>query len=150
VTYTILNTGNAALTAQQAVAITGPFGWLRSESDVLAASPELLPGERWTVTAPIAGVVPALRLSADVTVTPVVTDASGSTSALGAVHAAGQGWAVPWTLLVILVLLVAAAILVPGQVRRRRRHRTAQEDLRVQQAVERALGERASAGVSRG
>ncbi len=150
VSYTIHNTGNVAMSAQQSVSVAGPFGWLRATASEIGPSPELLPGERWTVSAPVAGVVPAVRLGADVAVTPVLVDASGSTSALSPVRAAAHGWAVPWALLVVVVLLVAAAVLVPKLLRSRRRQRALREEERVQQAVEAALSERATAGARAG
>lgn len=150
VSYTIHNTGNVAMSAQQQVSVAGPFGWLRATASDVGPSPELLPGERWTVSVPVQGVAPTVRLSADVAVTPVVVDASGSTSALSPVRAEAHGWGVPWALLVVVVLLAAAAVLVPKLVRRRRRQRAAREEERVQQAVEAALGERATAGAHPG
>ncbi len=150
VTYTVHNTGNVALSTQQAVSVTGPFGWLRADAGDVPTSPELLPGERWTVSVPVDGAFPAVRLGAEVAVTPLLTDASGSTSALDPVRATAHGWAVPWTLLAIVVLLAAGAVLVPRLVRRRRRERAEREELRVQQAVEQALGERATAGAHAG
>ncbi len=141
VTYTLHNTGNTVLSAQQAVAVTGPFGWLRVEADADAveAPPQLLPGERWTVEVPVSGVAPAVRLGADVQVVPVMTDASGSTSALPVVGAGAHTWAVPWTALALLVLVVAGAVAVPRVARRRRRQRADREDQRVRTAVEEAL-----------
>jgi len=150
VTYTIHNTGNAVLSAQQAVAVAGPFGSLRAEAGEVEAPPQLLPGERWTVSVPVDRVTPALRLDADVTIRPLLTDASGSTTALDPVRATGHTWAVPWTLLLIVALLVAAAVVVPRLVRRSRRKRSALEQLRTQQAVEQALRERGSADARAG
>ena len=96
VTYRIHNTGNAALSGQQAVSVSGPFGLLRARAGAVAATPELLPGESWTVTLPVHGVAPALRLAATATLTPLLTDASGSTTSLkpGAGHDARLGPAV--------------------------------------------------------
>ncbi|WP_200804410.1 hypothetical protein [Actinacidiphila paucisporea] len=82
VTYTIHNTGNAMLSARQKVSVAGPFGRLRTDAGKVAASPELLPGERWKVTVPVSGVAPAGRLTATVTLTPLLTDASGTTTPL--------------------------------------------------------------------
>ncbi|MGN8247317.1 WxL protein peptidoglycan domain-containing protein [Cellulomonas soli] len=141
VTYTVHNTGNQALSAEQAVAVTGPFGRLRVEAPTVEAPPQLLPGERWTVTVPVPDVVPAVRLGAEVAVTPVLVDASGSTSRLDAVRAGGGAWAVPWATLAVAVVLVGAALAVPRVVRARRRARAEQEAQRTAQAVEQALAE---------
>ncbi|GAA3809923.1 WxL protein peptidoglycan domain-containing protein [Cellulomonas soli] len=142
VTYTLHNTGNATVSAQQAVAVTGPAGRLRAEAARVADPPALLPGERWTVEVPVAGVVPAVRLAAEVTVTPLVTDASGSTTTLDPVSATGRAWAVPWLLLAVVLLLVAAALGLPRVRRRALRRSAAREEARVQEAVAQALRER--------
>ncbi|WP_232234535.1 WxL protein peptidoglycan domain-containing protein [Actinoplanes sp. N902-109] len=137
VSYTIHNTGNTAQSAQQAVAVAGPFGWFRTSSAQPAASPELLPGESWRMTVPVEGVTPALWAGATTTLTPLLTDASGSISPLPAVVATAHGPAVPWTLVVVLVVLVALVIAS----RFLRVRRKAREDARVQQAVEQALAQ---------
>ncbi|MFF7140863.1 MULTISPECIES: WxL protein peptidoglycan domain-containing protein [Streptomyces] len=141
VTYTVHNTGNTVLSAQQKASLSGPFGWLRTEAGAIAAPPELLPGERWKVTVPVHGVAPAVVLSATTTLTPLLTDASGSTTSLKPVEATAHGWAVPWTLLLFLVLLIAAAVGAFLLSRRNRARRALREDARVRDAVEEALRE---------
>jgi hypothetical protein len=112
VTYTIRNTGNAILTARQAVSLSGPFGRWEARAPKIATTPPLLPGDTWRVSAPVRGVTPALRLMATVTLVPLLTDAAGSTAPLAATKTSGHAWTVPWSLLVVIVLvcgLVAAA-----------------------------------------
>jgi Bacterial protein of unknown function (DUF916) len=140
VSYSIHNTGNAVQSARQAVSIAGPFGWLPAPAATIAAPPELLPGESWRVSVPVHGVTPAFRLSASATITPLLTDASGSTTALKPVRATAHGWAVPWPL-VGLVVVVAALGVLAWRVRRRRRARI---DARIRAAVEEALRARSS------
>jgi hypothetical protein len=137
--YTIHNTGNAILGARQAVSFSGPFGWLRTEAGRVAAPPELLPGESWKVTVPVHGVTPAFRSTATVTLTPMLTDASGSTAPLKPVRATTRGWAIPWTLLLLVVVLIAGITGVLLLRRRNRAQRKLREDARVQAAVEQAL-----------
>ena len=48
---------------------------------------------------------PRVRLTATVTLVPLLTDASGSTAPLAATEGSGHAWAVPWALLVAVVLL---------------------------------------------
>ncbi|MGX1549300.1 COG1470 family protein [Streptomyces adustus] len=139
VTYTVHNTGNATLSARQTVSVTGPFGWPRTNADDSTALPELLPGERWKVTLPVHGVAPAVHLAATATLTPLLTDAAGSTTSLDPVKATAHGWAVPWTLLVLLVMLTAAVVGGLLLARRARARRTQREDARVASAVEQAL-----------
>lgn len=143
VTYSIHNTGNAVQSAQQAVSVSGPFGSLRVSAAAMTAPPELLPGESWKVTVPVHGVSPTVRLAATATLTPLITDASGSKTALKPVHSTTHGWALPWALLVLVVLLVVA-VFGARALRRRAKKR---EDTRVQEAVERALREKETAEV---
>ncbi len=139
VTYTLRNTGNTLLSAQQAATVAGPFGWFAMDAGELAAPPQLLPGESWTQTVTVPGVAALFLLTGTATATPIVTDASGTTSPLTPVVASGTGWAVPWTLLAILVVIVLLAIFVPRLLRRRRAAKRAREDARVQEAVAEAL-----------
>ncbi|WP_045743527.1 WxL protein peptidoglycan domain-containing protein [Actinoplanes rectilineatus] len=145
VSYTIHNTGNAVQTADQAVAISGPFGWLRTEATGITAPPELLPGESWQVTVPIKDVSPAVLLAGTVTLTPLLTDASGSTTSLEPVSATARVWALPWTLTVLLLVLVGLLIAGVALTRRRRTQRKQREDERVREAVEAALREKDTA-----
>jgi Bacterial protein of unknown function (DUF916) len=142
VEYTVHNTGNAILTAGQAVSVSGPFGQLGVDADGVADTPELLPGDRWEVSVPVHGVRPAVRLASTVTLTPLLADASGSTTPLDTVDATAHAWTFPWALLLFLVVLAAAAAVAVFLVRRRREQAKAREDARVQQAIDDALRER--------
>ncbi|MFF9124461.1 WxL protein peptidoglycan domain-containing protein [Streptomyces sp. NPDC014889] len=142
VTYSIHNTGNAVLSARQTVSVAGPFGWLRTEAGRIPSPPELLPGESWKVKVPVHGVTPGIGLTATATLTPLLTDASGSTTALDPVRATAHGWAVPWTLLLLLVLLIAIAVAAVVRTRRGRARRKVREDARVRDAVAQALREK--------
>ncbi|MEV4757028.1 DUF916 domain-containing protein [Micromonospora sp. NPDC049559] len=137
--YRIHNTGNTTVSARQGVSVSGPFGLLRTEAKQLAAPPELLPGESWTVDVPVHGVAPALRLAATATLTPLITDASGSTTPGEPVRVTAHGWAVPWTLALLVVLLVAAVVGAVVRSRRTRARRRLREETRVREAVEQAL-----------
>ncbi len=142
VSYTLHNTGNAVQSARQAVTVSGPFGWFRTGAAAIAAPPELLPGESWQVTVLVPDVSPAVLLTGTVTVTPLLTDASGSTTALDPVTATAHTPALPWTYLALLLLLIVAVILIA----RRRAGRRKREDARVREAVEQALREKETAG----
>ena len=138
VSYTLHNTGNTTISAQQDVRITGPFGWFgvdATDTVDIPPAPELLPGESWDVMVPVSGVIPAVRIEAAVSVVPVVTDAAGSTSSLSVVSAAAHAWAVPWT---GLAVLLAVAGLV-WWLLRRRQTRQGREDARVEARVRAAL-----------
>ncbi|MFJ1599646.1 WxL protein peptidoglycan domain-containing protein [Streptomyces sp. NPDC088261] len=139
VTYTIHNTGNAILSARQSVAIAGPFNWLRTDATRIPAPPELLPGETWKVKVPVHGVASAIRLKATVTLTPVLTDASGSKTSLKPTEATAHAWSIPWPLLLLAAALIALLLTTLHLTRRHRANRKLREDARVQEAVEQAL-----------
>jgi len=139
VTYTVRNSGNATESAQQDVSLSGPFGWFRTKASAISPAPELLPGESWTVSVPVHGVAPALRLAGTATLTPLLTDASGSTTPLDAIRSTGHGWAVPWVLLLLVVVLAAAVVAFVILSRRGRRRRKTREDARVREAVAQAI-----------
>jgi hypothetical protein len=138
VTYTIHNTGNAILTARQSASVSGPFGSLRVKADAIKDSPELLPGDSWKVSAKVHDVAPTVRLAGTVTLTPLVTDASGTITPLAAVDTTTHGWGIPWSLLLLLVLLGVAVLALV----RLRRQAKVREDVRVQDAIDQALRER--------
>lgn len=123
VTYTIRNTGNAILAGRQAVSVSGPFGRLGVRSGRIDDSPRLLPGETWKVAVPVHAVAPALRLTATVTLVPLLTDASGSVAPLAPVESGTNAWTVPWAPLLVLVVL--CGVVVAALVARRRRRTTA-------------------------
>lgn len=141
VTYTLHNTGNAALSAQAAGQVGGPFGWFAMDAPAGDAVPELLPGESWTRTVTVPGVAPLFVLLATTSVTPVVVDASGSTTPIAVVTGTALGAAIPWTLLVIVLLLAAAAFLYLRRRGRRLAAEKEREDARVTEAVAQALEE---------
>ncbi|GIF24751.1 hypothetical protein BJ973_008230 [Actinoplanes tereljensis] len=143
VSYTIHNTGNASLSAGQALRVEGPFAMFRTDAAKIAAPPELLPGESWKVSVPVHGVAPAFDLVATATLTPIATDASGSTSSLPAIHVSTHFWAISWTLVLLIAVLIALIVLVVLFVRRNRARRKAREDDRVAKAVADALREKA-------
>ena len=122
VTYTVHNTGNTILTAKPAVSVSGPFGRWSAKASKLAATRPLLPGDSMKASAVVHDVTPALRLTATVTLVPLLTDAAGSTAPLAATKASGHGWAVPWLLLVAIVALVVASLAL--RLRPRQRVRT--------------------------
>jgi len=138
-TYTLHNTGNAAISAQQSATLSGPFGWFPFGTPKVAAPPQLLPGEKWTVTVPFHNVGALVVLAGSTTVTPRVTEASGSIVDLKPISASTIGWAVPWMLLIILLALAALVVLALRLRTRTRAHATAREDARVKEAVARAL-----------
>ncbi|MFT4305676.1 MAG: DUF916 domain-containing protein [Microbacterium sp.] len=141
VTYTLHNTGNATISAVPTEQVSGIFGWFPYTADASDTTPQLLPGESRTFSTTVTGVPALLLLLGSVSITPLVTDASGSTSPIDAVNATALGVAVPWTSLLLLLLVAAAAF---GYLRNRRRRRAIDArdaEARVSEAVEKALEE---------
>lgn len=115
VRYTIENTGNVRLAAEQVLTLSGPFGLASTEVD-LEDVPELLPGSILRLEAPDAEVRPTGRLTAELELTPKAADDVD----VDPVTASASVWAVPWTL-----LAVVAAVVLWLVVRRRLRRRKA-------------------------
>ncbi len=113
VDYTVHNTGNVRLSAQQAVSVTGMFG--TSSKVVTPAGVQLLfPGGSQQVRVRVSGVFPAIFEKSHVTVTPKLFDDQQSMTVPSAA-ATDSFTAVPWMLLLcllVLVLLIVAAWLL--------------------------------------
>lgn len=139
VSYTVTNSGNVRVAAGQRVALSGPFGLFAAEGEDVPAVPELLPGESWTTTTHVAGVVPAFWLGATVVLEPELPAVSGSTPGIAAVTATGATAAVPWTGLVLVLVVIGAPILLVIVRRRRRVVQAEREQQRVDEAVAEAL-----------
>lgn len=114
VTYTVRNTGNIRVTALARIGAQGPFG-LPLGGRVSRRIPELLPGNSYTFTEQISGVVPAGRLTSTVRLSP--TDPhNGAPVAARPITRQSSLWNVPW--LPLTVLLLAAAALYARRHRR--------------------------------
>ncbi|GAA1917745.1 hypothetical protein GCM10009775_07810 [Microbacterium aoyamense] len=135
VQMTLRNTGNARLAARGTVTISG-LGW--STSSEPADVPELLPGETWTETIDVVGVIPSIFVSADGRLVPVRPDGTEE----NAVTATLGTWAIPWLLIGIVAAAALAAAALAWAARRRRRRGKEAEEKRIADAVEAALQER--------
>ena len=143
VTYTVRNTGNAILTAGQSISVSGPFGMFPAGATGIERVPELLPGESWSMTVPVAGVLPTFLLTAEATLLPELpADSTSDATALPSVQATATTWGVPWMLLLVLIIAAAAVYLSVVVSRRRQRREQESNEARVQAAVEAALRER--------
>jgi len=140
--YTIRNTGNAVVSATQAESLSGPFGWFAAAAGKHAAVPQLLPGESWRVHVPFPRVATAFVAIGSTTVTPIVTDASGSTDALEPVVVSAAAPAIPWTWLIVVLVVAAVVVVALKFVPRLHARRREREDARVQEAVALALAEK--------
>jgi len=140
VRYTVTNTGNVRLGADQAVTVTGPWGLLPVTGTGADAVPELLPGESWDVEVAVGGTWSLVRLTAEVDLVPQTTASLPGPPDL--VHTRAGFWAVPWLLLVVLL----GAVVVVLVVRHRRRVAARRKDAEVRQAVDAALRRHRLAG----
>lgn len=142
VSYTVRNTGNTRLSADQAVTVSGPWGLLPLTVDGMERVPELLPDETWTVSSPAPGVLSAFWLSATSLITPTVPATADAAPGIDPVRTVTGTWAVPWSPLVLLVVLVGGLVTAVLLSRRRNARRASAEETRVRQAVDRALRDR--------
>ncbi|MBW9205562.1 DUF916 domain-containing protein [Mumia sp. zg.B17] len=100
VTYTVENTGNLRLSPASVITVSGLGGRELDEVET-AAVVDLLPGQTAKLSADVAGIGSADRVSVDVTLaTPEGVRDERSTNA----------WIVPWPLVVILLLALAGAL----------------------------------------
>lgn len=148
VSYTVHNTGNTALGGLQKVKVAAGFGMSHRTVDA-PRLPELLPGESWDVKVPVSDVHALFWVSATATVTPVVTDAAGSTSTLAPISESGRAVVSAWSFVLLIgfvVLIVALVVLLVLGVRRMRKRSKAKVDAKVAAAVQDALKEKDKAG----
>ena len=112
VTYRLHNTGNVILGARQHVVIDGLFG--ETASATPPRIPLLLPGASVNVRVSVGGVVPEVRLTAKVDVTPIVPTDTNATDVSGLLQdvysASTHLWAVPWVLIGVVIVLAAGGL----------------------------------------
>jgi hypothetical protein len=121
-TYTVNNTGNVRMAADQNLALNGLFG-LGGRSPSVDPMPELLPGNSITLHQDISGVLPALRTSSKVKLSPVATRAGDTfPDGTAAPTASTSNWTLPWALLLLVLVLVGAFLGRKQMVARRKAH----------------------------
>lgn len=146
VSYTVANTGNVRLGADQKIMTRGLLGITGTES-TLNVMPELLPGNSLRFTVEISGVWPGFLTETRAEVTPLAVR-PGDVIDSDPVSGITTTWTIPWSHLVIVLLLVGV-ILIVVMIRRARRRRLAGLtetealiEVRVQEAVDAALAAR--------
>jgi hypothetical protein len=117
VTYTIRNTGNVRLIGTQVIRVSDVLG-SSTQALKVPEMPELLPGESFTFTTRVHKVLPALLLTAHVTIDPRSV-AGNVDPALEQANASTRFWAFYWPVL-LLLLLVAGEFGRRWWVRRKR------------------------------
>jgi hypothetical protein len=122
VEYTVTNTGNLRLDADQHLEAPGRIGFPGRSQDA-EPIPELLPGSSLRLEHEMPAVWPTFRTMARVVLEPV--PASGDAAPeMQPVGASGSTWSIPWGLL-LLLLVVAGGV---GWVAWSRRRRTRREE----------------------
>ncbi|XVU28540.1 WxL protein peptidoglycan domain-containing protein [Actinoplanes sp. CA-054009] len=134
VTYTVTNTGNVRMGAEQVVTTSFPGG-----ETTLPPMPELLPGDKLTFRAEVGGVWPTVRTKAEVRLRMVPTR-PGDVFDAPVVAVGGSAWTPPLPQLVVLLTVVLTLVLA----RWRRRRRRSSENRRIEEAVRAALLEKTS------
>lgn len=108
VTYTVRNTGNIRVTALARIRAQGPFGLPLGEQAARKV-PELLPGNSYTFSEELDGILPAGRLTSSIRLSP--TDAqSGAPLAARPIIRKSSIWNIPWLPLTAVLLLLAAVL----------------------------------------
>lgn len=118
VRYTVRNTGNVRVGATQSIFVSGLLG----TKSLTLRPPKielLFPGASETVTVTVKGVLPTVRMHAQVTVNPLLFQDQKPVPVSVASATVGF-WAIPWTLIVLLLLI----LLLCGVFVRRRRSGT--------------------------
>jgi hypothetical protein len=104
VSYRVVNTGNVALSARQAVRVDG----LLSTSAAAAALPDVvqvLPGDDVQFSTVVDGVWPTLRVNAVVTLDPYAGTPEAPEQ-FPSVSSSTATWAIPWTLIALAIALI--------------------------------------------
>lgn len=135
VTYTVTNTGNVRLGAEQLLVVPGRLGFPGREA-VLEQMPELLPSNSLTFSADISDVWPTFRSAVKVELRPVPTrDGDVFDPSAPQATASAATWSIPWAQLLVLLVVTTAALWVAWRVRRRRHRKTAVQEQAVQVAA---------------
>jgi hypothetical protein len=130
--YTLTNAGNVRLQGTQRLRASAGIGG--GLATVVIELPVLLPGQSVPVTGQLRGVPPLGRLTVEVTIEPVATEAGAK---VASTSRSQQVWGWPWPQALVLLVLAWAVVLVRHQ---RRLHR-AQVDRAVADALDRGRRE---------
>lgn len=103
VTYSVKNTGNVRLSGNVSLKLNGPLGWQLGSADDQPL-PDLLPGSIVEFTETVSGVVPALFVNADLSLTPSSVGDAGDEVGN---NDTASGWtlALPFSVLLGIILL---------------------------------------------
>ncbi len=108
VTYTILNSGNLRISADQALRVTGLFG-REVAAPELAGAPEILPGQQITLVQQVTGLPTLDVLSFRLDLTSPEASAGADTTV----------WVIPWLFVIGLLVLILVILAIRWWLRRR-------------------------------
>lgn len=118
VSWRVTNDGNVGVGAEQAVGVTMPFG-IATASATPARLRSILPGDSVVQTATFENVFAGVRLTSQVTATPVVLEGQVPGAAAGA--SSDTVWAISWSGVAIVALIVGLLVWLVLRLRSRRR-----------------------------
>ncbi|MFF7211612.1 hypothetical protein ACFZAU_13915 [Streptomyces sp. NPDC008238] len=125
VSYTVRNSGNVRLAAEQTVRVHDAFGGIATVKGSRDLA-EILPGNALRISVTATGVLPTVRDATTVSVDAVSVRGDVAIPDLPSLTRTQGFWAVPWSLLAVLLVVVVAAVV--WWVRRRRRRRGQRPD----------------------
>lgn len=135
VSYTVTNTGNVRIGAEQSILVPGGLG-LPGREALLDPMPELLPDNSLDFSFVVSGVWPTFRTTATIELRPAATRQGEELAAdVPVASASAATWSVPWPQLVVLLVVAGLVLYVMWRVRRRRRRQTAVQEQAVQIAA---------------
>ncbi|MGQ0843861.1 MAG: WxL protein peptidoglycan domain-containing protein [Sporichthyaceae bacterium] len=130
VSYTVKNTGNVRMAARQRVKVSGLLG-IGGKTVNLKDMPELLPGNSLTLNTVVPGVLPAVRSSVKVQLSPVPSRDGDNFDRVRLANASSANWTPPWGYLIVLILAAA----IPSAVVFSRHMQKQREEQRVEEAI---------------
>lgn len=141
VSYTVQNTGNVRLGANQRITVTGLFG-ITFGSMTPNALQQVLPGGRVRVTAHVTGIFPAGPMDLHIDVTPTTVPGAPPIGHMPTASYTTGMFAGPWAQLVLLIVLVALGIGIWRYLLWRRRGRAAELAAAVERGRQEAVAEK--------
>lgn len=120
VSYTVHNTGNVRLGAQQQVMISGLFGTTRP-AQALADVPLLLPDSAMNMSVTVRGVLAQVSMRARVVLAPLSVPGDVNPGVPTRITATSTFWAIPWALIALVAALLVCVLGLWAWRRQRRR-----------------------------
>ena len=146
VSYTVHNTGNVRLGANQRVRVSGLFGITFASANPNALQ-QVLPGGSVRVTAHVIGIFPVGPMDVHIAVTPTTVPGAPPAGTMPVASYTVGMWAGPWAQLVLLIVVVALGVGIWRYLRWRRRSRAAELAAAVERGRREAAEDKELSGV---